>query len=128
MENSKRFANEIANEIISRTSFDLEEISLLIQVRLKQHVVEIMTEYSSKEENEYLKLLTQQKGLHPRSTRYIELGYDLAIARKRLASVNRALNNIKKESRYEFLRDYVLNTFGENALDEINEKLTTKWR
>lgn len=117
-EKIKDFSKEISEEIISRHSFNKEEIELLITIRLRQSLLSIINEYSTKEEAEYLRLLSEQMKHKVGSKEYNAIAYSLTFAKAKKASANRAANNVRREDNYQELKDFVKNKFGSECLND----------
>ena len=116
------FSKSLANEIAKRKIYDLEEISSLIQVRTKFLLIDIMKEYTTQAEIDYLKLLDEQSKNRKGSTAYISLGYKLSAARHRKSAANRAVNNMGREDNYQKLKEFVNHKFGKEALNDFFNK------
>jgi len=113
------FSESLANEIAQRKIYDLEEISILIQTRTRFLLRDMMNEYSTEAEKEYLKLLDQQSKNNLNSTAYVQMGYKLSAAKQRKAAANRAANNMGRDDDYQKLKDFIINKFGEEVLNDF---------
>lgn len=113
------FSEQLANEISQRKIYDFKEISNLIKVRTKFALRNIMNEYSTDAELEYLKLLNQQSKNKINSADYVKMGYKLSVAKHRKASANRAVNNMGRNDDYQRLKNFVSHKFGAESLNEF---------
>lgn len=114
-------ADALAREISTRRIFDIEEVKTLIAVRIKSALPDILDENSINVQNEYDRLLAQSRKVKLGSPEYIMLGYELARAKAALKKSNRLLNHIRKDQANESLRAFVLEKYGESALDGFVE-------
>jgi len=115
----KSVSKEIAKEIITRPNFDLEEISGIINFRLKESILDILLSNVEKEEVAYHKLLLQQSNNKPGSKNYIELGYKLSIAKNKKAIANRAVSNAKNKTKAGICINFIKENFGHSAYDDL---------
>lgn len=122
----KRLSDDIAKEIISRPKFDLDEISRIIKFRVKESMLDILLENVEKEEVAYHKLLLQQSELRTGSKEYVELGYKLALAKRKKSVANRAVNNVRRETSFKLITNYIKDTYGENELKKVYEIIHEK--
>lgn len=113
----KKFATAIAKEISERSIMDIDNVALMLEVRIKSSMIDFLNEYSTKEEKEYLKLLTEQSKNKIGTAKYNELAYKLTFAKAKKAAANRAVNNIKREDNYEKLKSWVIERFGRDVYD-----------
>lgn len=121
----KEFSNEIAKEIAQRSIMDVNDVSLMISVRIKNAMPDFIEEYSSKAEKEYLKLLNEQSKNKVGTKEYNQLAYKLTIAKSKKATANRALNNFRRKDNYGNLKEWVVEKYGKHALDEfVKEQLS----
>ena len=113
------FSESLANEIAQRKIYNIEGISILIEVRTKLLIRDLMNEYSTEAEKDYLKLLDQQSRNRINTNAYVQMGYKLAAAKQRKASANRAANNMGKEDDYQRLKNFVSHKFGREAINDF---------
>ena len=113
------FSEQLAKEIAERKIYDFAEISSLIEVRTKFCIRDLMREYSTQAESDYIKLLEEQSKNRIGSTAYISLGYKLSAAKQKKAAANRAANNMGREDDYENLKRFVSHKFGKEALNDF---------
>lgn len=116
------FSEKLAQEISERKIYDLEEISNLIRVRLKFCIRDLIMEYSTQAEIEYIKLLDEQSKHKIGSIQYISFGYKLSSAKQKKAAANRAANCMGRNDDYQNLKDFISHKFGKNALNEFYNK------
>lgn len=119
-------SDEIAKEIITRPKFDLEEISGIIKFRLKESILEIMLANVEKEEMQYHRLLVEQSNLKLGSPKYVEMGYKLALAKNKKAVANRAVNNVKQNTKLSAVILYIKENFGEDKMKGIYDMFDEK--
>jgi len=115
------FSSSLAKEISERKIYDLQEVSLLIKLRLDFVLRDLMNQYSTEAEIEYISLLTQQSKNRIGSKEYIQLGYKLAAARQKKSSANRAANNMGREDDYQRLKNFISSEYGDIALTKFYE-------
>jgi len=118
----EKLAEELANEISERKIFDIDDVKQLISIRFRSGLFDFLSELSSVEEKEYLIALDQQSRNKIGSTQYIALGYKLSALKAKKASVNRAINNVKRDDKLERLKKFVNDKFGELAVTEFETK------
>lgn len=116
------FSEQLAKEIAERKIYDFAEISSLIQVRTKFLLRDMMSEYSTQAERDYLKLLDEQSKNRLNSAAYVQMGYKLSAAKQRKAAANRAANNMGREDDYQKLKNFVSHKFGKEALNDFFNK------
>lgn len=126
MDNSiKEFAKDIAKEISERSIMDVDNVALMIEVRLKSSMIDFVSEYSVKEEKEYLKILEQQSKTKRGSRQYVELGYKLALAKSKKSAANRTANNLRQTDIYSRFKSWITQKYGREVVDEfISSELT----
>lgn len=107
----KRISKEIANEIITRPNFNLEEVAGIVNFRINESIIEILMSNVEREELNYHKLLLQQSQLRLGSKEYVNLGYQLAIAKNKKSIANRALNNAKGNVKSTKIMEFIRNKF-----------------
>jgi hypothetical protein len=107
----EQLSDSIAKEIITRPNFDVNEISTIIKVRIKDSLLDILLENVQKEEANYLKLLIKQSELKYGSREYVKYGYDLSIAKHKKAVANRAVNNIRNTTKLGIAVNFIKENF-----------------
>ncbi len=117
----KNVSTEIAKEIITRPNFDLQEITGIINFRLKESILDILLSNVEKEEVNYHKLLLEQSKNRPGSKQYVELGYKLSIAKNKKAIANRAVNNVKNRNKISICLNFIKQNYGFEALDKLHK-------
>ncbi len=115
-------AATLAKEISNRKLVDLEETAILIEFLFNNCLVEFVKEYTSHGEKEYFDLLQQQSKNRPGSEAYVSMGYKLAAAKHKKASGNRILNEVRQESKYTYLKEFVVNKYGQEAFNQFVEE------
>tara|TARA_R110000868_G_scaffold120090_2_gene318889 strand:- start:1440 stop:1754 length:315 start_codon:yes stop_codon:yes gene_type:complete len=96
----KKIANDIATEIAQRNIMDIEGVSVMIAVKIKQGLTDIMMESTSQAQQDYFKLLVeQQKNLGTKN--YIEFGYKLGLAKAKMKRANTAMNEVRRNNKLE---------------------------
>lgn len=115
------FANSLAQEIAQRQIFDVNEIASMIKVRTNFAIRELMNEYTTESEKEYMNLVYQQSRQRVGSKEYIEFGYKLAALKHKKAAANRAANNLKRQDDYQLLKNFVIDKFGDDVYNEFCE-------
>lgn len=120
MENIIRnVSKDIAQEIITRSNFNLEEISGIINFRLKESILEILLSNVEKEEVIYHRLLLEQSNNKVNSKQYVELGYKLAIAKNKKSIANRAINNVRNKNKIGIILNYLKFNLSQKKLTEL---------
>lgn len=119
-------SEEIAKEIITRPKLDLEEISGIIKFRLKESLLDILLSNVEKEEVVYHKLLLEQSQNRVGHPKYVELGYKLAIAKNKKSIANRAVNNVKQETKFKISSAFIKEKYGEEVLKDLFELIAEK--
>lgn len=119
----EKFAKDVASEIISRPNFDLEETTILIKVRLKDSLNEILLANCEHAELVYQRLLQEQGQHRYGSSRYVEFGYKLAAAKSKKSLANRTSSNVRREDKYKKSCDFIKANFGDEKLEEFFYKL-----
>lgn len=117
------FSEQLAREIAERNVYDINDIAALIESRVNMCVRDIVDEYTTQAEMEYMRLLDRQSKNKIGGTEYILLGYKIAAAKQKKAAANRASNNMRKEDEYSRLKDFVEINFGKDVLDEFFRNL-----
>jgi len=115
----KDFSRRIAEQIAERDLYDVEKIADFIKVQVEFCMDSIVEGYKTKAEKRYEDLLEEQSKNIANIRKYIELGYRLAIAKKRKAIVNRMQSTIKTQNKYKKLKAYIEKTCGEQMLEEF---------
>lgn len=113
----KKFANQIAKEILERSIMDVDSVALMIEVRLKSSMLDFVNEYSTKEEGEYLKLLAEQSKNKIGSKQYNEIAYKLTFAKAKKAAANRTQNNLLRIGKYDKLKKGLIAKHGRETFD-----------
>jgi hypothetical protein len=97
----QEFAEEITTDIISRHRFDKNEIEVMIAVKLKSTIISIINDSISSLERNHLALLTEQSKHKIGSSKYIELGFKLAISKAKKGAANKAINELRRKEKIE---------------------------
>lgn len=118
-QNLAKFAKDLAEEIATRNIYEVDEVSTLIKVWTMMYAAELVKEYATEAELEYIHLLKQQSLKKMHSKDYVELGYKLSLAKHKKAAANRAASEISNDVKYRKLRDFVVQNYGRNALDDF---------
>jgi hypothetical protein len=114
-----RVSSEIAQEIITRPKFDLEEISGIIKFRIKESMLDILLSNVEKEEVAYHRLLMEQSNYRVGSQKYVETGYKLAIAKNKKAIANRAVNNTRNRTKLGIALNYIKDNYKDFDLEKL---------
>ena len=115
----RELSKNISKEIISRPKFDFEEITEIINFRIKESLLDILLENAEKEEITYTKLLIQQSNFKVGSKQYVEFGYKLAVAKKKKAIANRAVNNTKNVNKIGITINYIKEKYKDFDLESL---------
>jgi hypothetical protein len=120
----KKVAKEIAKEIAERPRImDIDSVATMIEMRIKLSMLDFVSEYSTKEEGEYLQLLTLQSKQKVGTPEYNKIAYKLTEAKAKKAAANRAVNNISHENKYQELKKWFIEKYGRETFDTfISEK------
>jgi hypothetical protein len=117
----KEVSKEIAREIITRPNFDLEEIANIINFRIKESMLDILLSNVEKEEITYHRLLLEQSSNRVGSKQYVDLGYKLAIAKNKKSIANRAVNNVRNNTKIAICYSFIKGKLGDDSLTELYE-------
>lgn len=113
------YANNISKEIIERKVFDVEEIKLLLKIRLLFFFNEYMRMLSDDMDDEYrrLKILVQSKST---PVNKIE-GYKkrLIDIKGQRANINRGLTALKEYDEYRQLKIFVRDKYGCEVIEDF---------
>lgn len=116
-------SKSIAREIIERPNFEVEEISTIIMVRIKDSLMDILLENVQKEEAKYMKLLIEQSKLRVGSRDYVKLGYKLSIAKHKKSIANRAVHNQRKINKLNVALEYIKDNYKEVNIEDLKNFL-----
>lgn len=117
------FSERLAKEIADRKIYDFEEISTLIQVRTSFLLRDMINEYSTEAQRDYLELLKERSKYKINSTAFLKMGYKISVAKQRKADANRAANMMGRQDDYQKLKNFVSHKFGLKVLNEFyNQK------
>ncbi len=111
---------ELSSKISDYAVYDIEEVATLIKVEVKFLLKDIMLEYATQQEKEYLKLLDEQSKNKIGSLSYVKLGYKLSAAKQKKAAANRSAHNMNKQDELYYLKKFISNKFGKKVLKEFN--------
>jgi hypothetical protein len=114
-----RVSTEIAQEIITRPKFDVEEISNIIKFRIKESMLDILLSNVEKEEVTYHRLLLEQSNHRVGSPKYVENGYKLAIAKNKKAIANRAVHNTRNKTKLGIAINYIKDNYKNFDLENL---------
>lgn len=126
-------SNDLSKEIASRPSFDVNEISNLIAVRIKNEFPLILREQTNEMEAEYTRLL-ERKAVYSDNGKVItEINNKLSLLRQKLAIANRIENNSKREEsiltlkqKHHLFREKLCDAFGRNSIIKIESDMDIK--
>ena len=115
----REISKDIAKEIITRPKFDVEEITEIVNFRIKESILEILLSNVEKEEANYYRLLIKQSNLKLNSREYVQCGYELAIAKKKKAIANRAVNNAKNHNKIACMFNFIRENYKDFDFDAL---------
>jgi hypothetical protein len=110
---------EIAKEIITRPNFDVKEISGIINFRIKESLLDILLSNVEKEEVIYHRLLIEQSNNRVGTSKYVETGYKLAMAKNKKAIANRAVHNAKNKTKLAIALNHIRDNYKHIDLDSL---------
>lgn len=110
----KEFCKTTAIDISERKLMNIDEVATMLEVRILASLLDFISEYSSIEEKKYLDLLNIQKQNKVGSQKYNEIAYKLTAVKAKKAAANRAINNIKRDDKYEMLKQWIIDKYGES--------------
>ncbi len=119
------FAKQLAKEISERPSFDIEEIVTLIAVRVNDAMMTFVGEHSINLEKEYQALLKEARTYKINTPKYIDIGYRIAEIKSKKSLANRAHHNVDQDQKYYQLQKFIKEKYGNEAMIEFYEKLST---
>lgn len=120
----KTISAEIAHEIADMKMLDINNVSKMIEMRIKMALYSIVSEYSTKEEQDYIDLLNEQSRHYVGSKRYNEIAYKITQTKFKKKLANRMLNNMMQDHKYGMFKDYIINRYGREVFDDfINETM-----
>jgi len=121
-EQLKKVANQIATELVEMPSLDIDNLKLSIQVKIKEMIISLMDENTTKEELLYLDLMEKQHKAKYGTKQYFDITHKMTMQKYKKAKANRAANNIRKQICYDTLRWWVINNYGEESFTKyLNE-------
>ena len=127
----KKLAQDLAAEISEITVYDVNQVAKMIEVRTSICIGEIIKEYSTEAELEYLNLREKLYRSIKYSDEYWEISHKLTFAKHKKTSANRVVNNISREDYYKRLKQFVYEKYGTDSLEdfysvEFDKKTETK--
>tara|TARA_R110000823_G_C15554163_1_gene459670 strand:- start:66 stop:485 length:420 start_codon:yes stop_codon:yes gene_type:complete len=111
---------ELSNKISKLVVYDVKEVATLIKVEIKFLIKDIILEYATQAEKEYLKLLEEQSKNKIGSLSYTKLGYKLSAAKQKKAAANRTAHNMNRQDDLHNLKKFIIDKFGKQVIKEFN--------
>ena len=118
----KATANVLAKEIASRNQLNVEELSIMIEQQIKTGIMEMASEMLSDTERKYMELIAVQAKAHG-TKEYVKIGYKLALMKANVKQLNLLRASLERNDRYQKLKTFVIEQFGEEALIKFNNTL-----
>ena len=118
-DNLKDFSRLLAFEISKRSTFDVDEVGVLIETRFKENFLELIVDYSSHAEQAYQRVKAMASRAPYKSDEWHRLTQKLGVFKSKKLAANRAMFEAKKESKYRRLKAFVEERYGADAISEF---------
>ena len=118
-DNLKDFSRLLAFEISKRSTFDVDEVGVLIETRFKENFLELIVDYSNHASQVYERLKAKTSQAAYKSAEWHRLTQKLGVFKSKKLAANRAMMEAKKESKYRQLKSFVQERYGQEAFDEF---------